>query len=761
MSDTTEKVLLSVRLDYGDAVRGLTELATEMNTVKAKLGELKKAGQENTDEYQEQAQVLKLLTAQYNQNTKALQDSIKFQTAASGSIEEQRKELSILTAEYIKLSKVERESAGGKEMLQKIRSTSDSLKGLEKAMGDNRRNVGLYESAFAGLTEKFQIGGVSLGNVVSGFKGTKDALKSATEQTSMFNNVLKASVIGLVLVVVSALVAAFAKFQPLVDKVGQAFAAVNAVVDVFVERLIRVGKGIVAILSGDFEKGINEIGNAFTGMGDAMYDAANAAVELEKRMQDLEDAQRGLNVETAKQNAQIDQLLLKAKNRTLSEKERLALLDEASKKEKSIFEQNKKLAEEDLEIATQKALMKGQLTREELDQLVAGTLAYETEYAKRGTITDADLDKIAEAQAKIFNMEGESISLQEKITNRRDALRDAEQQKRDAANKKAIEDAKKLQDEFNKIISDADKKAEEDTKTFFDNLRKKRDQQNQEVEDEYNKNLTGLTDQLTQKLITQQEYNTQALLLESKRLEQEKQLADERMQSTTEIELQIAQNKLAIQQDSVENKKKLDEAEIKSSMAVAKSAQDLLNAFASAVAEGKDLQKAIALTNVAINLGTAIGNLVATTTAPSPDNIITGGIAGFVKYAAFLGQVLSSIGQARKIIGGAAAGGGDFMTKGPTYLLVGDNPGGVEHVSVTPISGKGQTRVAPGGNLVAMAGGGTLTTYGGYADRNGDGLSIQQLMDALTKLPNPIVNITELNKVNARIGRTVESSELK
>lgn len=54
-----------------------------------------------------------------------------------------------------------------------------------------------------------------------------------------------------------------------------------------------------------------------------------------------------------------------------------------------------------------------------------------------------------------------------------------------------------------------------------------------------------------------------------------------------------------------------------------------------------------------------------------------------------------------------AAGGGDFITKGPSMLLVGDNPGGVERVTVEPLSGKGKTQIY-NPNLIAMAGGGSL-----------------------------------------------------
>jgi hypothetical protein len=93
-------------------------------------------------------------------------------------------------------------------------------------------------------------------------------------------------------------------------------------------------------------------------------------------------------------------------------------------------------------------------------------------------------------------------------------------------------------------------------------------------------------------------------------------------------------------------------------------------------------------------------------TLPSPLDYITKAI----NVAAVLGSGLKAVTGIKSAGISAAAGGGNFLTKGPTMLLVGDNPGGVERVTVEPLSGKGQTRVAPGGNLIAMAGGGTLTT---------------------------------------------------
>lgn len=76
-----------------------------------------------------------------------------------------------------------------------------------------------------------------------------------------------------------------------------------------------------------------------------------------------------------------------------------------------------------------------------------------------------------------------------------------------------------------------------------------------------------------------------------------------------------------------------------------------------------------------------------------------------------IGQALG-FGTFGKIFGGLTglfAGGGEFYTRGPQLIMVGDNPGGVERVTVEPVSGKGKTRVLNNG-AIAMAGGGSVST---------------------------------------------------
>ncbi|MBM3855049.1 MAG: hypothetical protein FJ399_18155 [Verrucomicrobia bacterium] len=64
------------------------------------------------------------------------------------------------------------------------------------------------------------------------------------------------------------------------------------------------------------------------------------------------------------------------------------------------------------------------------------------------------------------------------------------------------------------------------------------------------------------------------------------------------------------------------------------------------------------------------------------------------------------------------AGGGTFLTHGPTHLTVGDNPGGVELVQVTPLSGIGESTI--NGMALRMAGGGAALTAPGATRGGGD-----------------------------------------
>lgn len=72
--------------------------------------------------------------------------------------------------------------------------------------------------------------------------------------------------------------------------------------------------------------------------------------------------------------------------------------------------------------------------------------------------------------------------------------------------------------------------------------------------------------------------------------------------------------------------------------------------LSNAAEQGSDLQKGLALAQVAIDTGIAISNLTATSSAPTPDNLATGGLSGFAKYAVGIAKIIANIATARNII---------------------------------------------------------------------------------------------------------------
>jgi hypothetical protein len=83
-----------------------------------------------------------------------------------------------------------------------------------------------------------------------------------------------------------------------------------------------------------------------------------------------------------------------------------------------------------------------------------------------------------------------------------------------------------------------------------------------------------------------------------------------------------------------------------------------LGILSNAADEGSELQKGLALAQIAIDTGLAISNLTATSSAPTPDNLATGGLSGFAKYAVGIAKILANLAAARNIIKGANRSGG-------------------------------------------------------------------------------------------------------
>lgn len=722
MVDTSEKILLRVEFDQSEAIKKVAALQVDINALTAANKELAKSTGTATKEYQENARLIKNLSDEQRALNRNIDASIAAFSAEEGSIQQLKKNLSLATEEYNKMSRAQRNSAQGKELQASIRATTDELKELEGAIGDNRRNVGNYGDALKELTGHIQVNGFNLNSVSEGFKIVKDATGAAGIQMQSFNGILKLSIIGVIITLVAGLAAAFMRFKPVADKVEQVFSGINAAVGAVVESLINVGNGLIKIIQGNFSEGIAEIRGAFDGLGDSIKTAYNAGVEFAKLQQDIDDINRQTLITNSKLNKEIDQLLLKSRNRTLSEKQRLALLDQASKKESQALANSLNLANKELELA-QKRFDEAERTKQMTDE-----------------IEDARVNAIV----KINELESQSLNLQEKITNRRDQL------------VKEFEDNRiKAEEELNKARIESEQQALEVDKIIAEEKLKLIRQQAEEAKAATEKKIQYLLNES----ISTAEINKIIATSDEERYLAERQLIEANYQVKLDALSKINAADSEYKRLEVERLQMLavlDRMRTEQALEQISIMTGALNQLNQNSFQNAEFGKSLAIAQSTIN-----------TYEGATKAFAQGGVLGFLTGSAIIAAGLANVQRIANTdipsMGGAAAGGGSFMTKGPTMLLVGDNPGGVERIDVTPISGKGQTTINPNGNLVAMAGGGSLVTgFGGFAERKStidDPTDYDKLAKSLEKI-NIYTKITEIEKVAKKRSNIASVSEL-
>lgn len=463
-----KSVVYNVSIEYGglkqsqeDIQKRIVELRNEQSKLDATTKEGQKAIRENTAS-------LSALNTQYKTNQKALNDlttaekgntdSINFN---NNSIAQNRALLKEMTAEYIRIQNPT------KAQTEKLKKLTDTLKEQEAAIGNNVRNVGNYKDAF-----KEALGGVTI------FGTGLDKL----------GNKLKTNPIGILIAALGALFVYMQKFEAVFD---------------FFER------GLAGI-SGAFEGVIGNLGKLlqgdFSGFAEGIANSASESYNLAQATQDLEDAERDLQVQQAIGDAQVKKLIISSKDRTKTDAERIAILNQAGDIERKNFESKVGIAKQEYAIAAREL-----------------KLAIDN-----GTAKDAIRQKEVDAKLKLVEISASSAEVEERILNRTNQLEDdaaAERQKREDARKKAIEDRTKRQ-------LDALKAEQEFTAN------------------DYSKSLNDLKQNLADKKITQEQYDKELRQLALINIQSQINDLVERNNKLTKLDDQIA--KLRIQKKSME-----------------------------------------------------------------------------------------------------------------------------------------------------------------------------------------------------------------
>lgn len=290
----------------------------------------------------------------------------------------------------------------------------ETVKTTEQAGKQSKETANQMASGFDKMKTSAQQVAPQLSNMVSGIQGMARAAL-AFIATPLGATLAALTAIG------AAFYAAFKTFQPLLDKIEQGFAAVSAAVST-------VRNVFVQVITG-----AKSLGSAITGLGGDMKEAAKSARELKKAQQDLDDIMEQQEVTTAKTRAEINKLNVQAKDRTKTEKERLALLKQAEDLEKQNFAERKKIVDEQLRQAQEAIRINSNLTEKEFERLKKEGLAFKEFAESKGGSQDELFSKLSAALLKQIELEDEATVNLEKNYNKRDKLLDDQRAKAEKA----------------------------------------------------------------------------------------------------------------------------------------------------------------------------------------------------------------------------------------------------------------------------------------------------------------------------------------
>jgi len=279
------------------------------------------------------------------------------------------------------------------------------------------KSVGEANQAVDGLTASLD---KMTGGAITAFNGIVKGAKSGVAAMTTLKGAIAATGVGLLVVAVGTLVSYFKNTQKGADELDRAFAVIGATVNVLIDRISKFGGAIVKLFSGDFKGATEDLTGTFSGLTQEIVKETAAANELEKANQALRDSQIELNIETARQRAEIKRLNKDAEDTTKSDEERVQAAKDAIRIEQELLDKRIKNADENLRIIKAQNDDSNSLTK--------------------------DREKEAQAEIELLNLKTESLELQTTLTNKLNILetqlaatRKAERDEAELARRKSME----------------------------------------------------------------------------------------------------------------------------------------------------------------------------------------------------------------------------------------------------------------------------------------------------------------------------------
>lgn len=324
-------------------------------------------------------------------------ESIDNLTKANKELRKERNALNLATEQGRKRAQ---------EINVQLDANTEKIKTNVSALEKQKINIGNYKSALDGVHP-------ALGKVGEGLQAGTAGFKAMTLQALRFIATPIGAILAALVTVFTLLKTAITANNQVFDKFENITTAIGVVIDVVVQRVGKLGEALIALASSNFSEAVNLTAQAFTGLGAEIASAVKQGQLYLDLSRDLEDSQRALRIETARQENVIKALVVAAKNRNLTFDEQEAKIREALRLEEELVKKRAENAQKDLVItAKQIALEKSlsQTSEETFDDFVNRLIT-------GGVITDEQTDKLIEKIEALEQARGSSLAFQEKLEN--------------------------------------------------------------------------------------------------------------------------------------------------------------------------------------------------------------------------------------------------------------------------------------------------------------------------------------------------------
>lgn len=383
-------------------------------------------------------------------------------TSKAGSYNELSAKVELYAIRLKQMSEEERKTTKeGKELELAFKSASQQLEKLDTNTLKNQKSTSKFKDAITDLSSRFKILGVDIVGQITSLKQTQDSLKGvssglggASNAAKIFRVALASTGIGLLIVALGTLVAWFTKSREGTEKLSQVLSGVGAVINVIIDRAVKLGGAIVKIFSGDFVGAAEDAKAAVAGVNEELVREFKLAQQIEAQLQRVAKQEALLNIERSASRAKIKELNLLAEDTTKSTNVRIKAAQEALGIEQALL--NKQLQNERTRIAAQ--LGQTEFTKEtekQLAKIAAGAVDANEVIASLGlsesTITD--LEEFQGIVTNYFNTQAESLELQTTLNKKLNTIRKEGADKAKAAAEAEQQAITKLRDKYNDLAA--------------------------------------------------------------------------------------------------------------------------------------------------------------------------------------------------------------------------------------------------------------------------------------------------------------------